>query len=116
MKKSLECARDAWTENQNDLQVRYIYGKRLFEAGQFADVISVLKFPQFKANFPKEMLDLWSKAMHEQIRADFDAGRYTPAMEGAKYLLIYFPDDEVGLDYVEMIQAIRRHEKIGDGK
>ena len=116
MKKSLECARDAWNVNQNDLQVRYIYGKRLFEAGQFADVISVLKFPQFKANFPKEMLDLWSKAMHEQIRADFDAGRYTPAMEGAKYLLIYFPDDEVGLDYVEMIQAIRRHEKIGDGK
>ena len=115
-KKALECARIAWDVNQNDLQARYIYGKRLFEAGQYAEVISVFKFPQFKASFPQEMLDLWSKAMHEQIRADFDAGRYTPAMEGAKYLLIYFPDDEVGLDYVEMIQAIRRHEKTGDGK
>lgn len=112
-KNALECARIAWNVNQNDLQARYIYGKRLFEAGQYAEVISVFKFPQFKASFPQEMLDLWSKALHEQIKADFDAGRYTPAMEEAKYLLIYFPDDEVGLDYVEMIQAIRRHEKTG---
>ena len=115
-KNALECARIAWDVNQNDLQARYIYGKRLFEAGQYADVISVLKFPQFKASFPQEMLDLWGKAMHEQIRADFEAERYTPALEGAKYLLIYFPEDEVGLDYVEMVQAIRRHEKTGDGK
>jgi len=115
-KKALECARAAWDVDQNDLQARYIYGKRLFEAGQYADVISVLKFPQFKASFPQEMLDLWAKAMHEQIRADFDAERYTPALEGAKYLLIYFPEDEIGKDYVEMVQAIRRHEKAGDGK
>ena len=87
-----------------------------FLAGQYAEVISVLKFPQFKASFPNEMLDLWSKAMHEQIRADFDAERYTPAMENTKYLLIYFPDDEAGLDYIEMIQTIRRHEKAGDRK
>ena len=115
-KKAIECARIAWDVDQNDLQARYIYGKRLFEAGQYAEVISVLKLPQFKASFPEEMLDLWSKAMREQIKADFDAGRYTPAMEGAKHLLIYFPDDEVGQDYVEMIQAIRRHEKAGDGR
>lgn len=116
MKKSLECARTAWEVDQNDLQARYIYGKRLFDAGQYAEVISVFKLPQFKASFPEEMLDLWSKAMHEQIKIDFDAGRYTPAMEEAKYLLIYFPDDEVGLDYVDMIQAIRRHENTNGGK
>ena len=115
-KKALECARNAWDVDRNDLQGRYIYGKRLFDAGRYSDVISVLKFPQFKASFPKEMLDLWFKAIHEQIKADFDAERYTPAMEGAKYLLIYFPDDEAGLDYIEMIQTIRRHEKAGDRK
>ena len=115
-KSALECARVAWDVDQNDLQARYIYGKRLFDAGQYADVISVFKFPQFKASFPQEMLDLWAKAMHEQIRADFDAERYTPAIEGAKYLLIYFPEDEIGQDYVEMVQAIRRHEKAGNGK
>lgn len=115
-KNALDCARRAWDVNQNDLQARYIYGKRLFAAGQYAEVISVFKFPQFKSSFPKEMLDLWAKAMHEQIKADFDAGRYTPAMEGAKYLLIYFPEDEAGQEYMEMIQAIRRHEKTGDRK
>lgn len=115
-KKALEYARTAWDVNQNDLQARYIYGKCLFEAGQYADVISVLKFPQFKASFPKEMLDLWFNAVHEQIRADFDAGRYTPAMENVKYLLIYFPDDKDGQEYMELIQSIRRHEKTGDGK
>ncbi len=115
-KNALECARTAWDENQNDLQARYIYGKRLFDAGQYAEVISVLKFPQFKASFPNEMLDLWSKAMHEQIRADFDAERYTPAMENTKYLLIYFPEDKDGLEYMELLESIRRHEKTGDGK
>ncbi len=115
-KNALECARIAWDVNQNDLQARYIYGKRLFEAGQYAEVISVLKFPQFKASFPKEMLELWSKAMHEQIKDDFDAERYTPAMENTKYLLIYFPEDKDGLEYMELLESIRRHEKTGDGK
>ncbi len=115
-KNALECARIAWDVNQNDLHARYIYGKRLFESGQYAEVISVLKFPQFRASFPNEMLELWSKAMHEQIRADFDAERYTPAAENVKYLLIYFPEDKDGLEYMELLQSIRRHEKAGGGK
>ena len=115
-KNALACARIAWEADRNDLQARYVYGKRLYDSGEYAEAVTVLNFPQYKAYFPKEMLDLWSKAIHEQIKADFDAGRYTPALENVKYLLIYFPDDEAGLDYVEMIQTIRRHEKSGDGK
>ena len=112
-KNALGCARIAWEENENDLTARYIYGKRLFEAGQYADAVAVLKFPQFKASFPKEMLDLWANAIREQIKADYAAERYTPAIEGAKHLLIYFPDDETGQDIVECVQTIRRHEKTG---
>ena len=113
MKNALACARTAWEENVNDLTARYIYGKRLFESGQYADAVAVLKFPQFKASFPEEMLDLWANAIREQIKADYAAERYTPAIEGAKHLLIYFPDDETGQDIVECVQTIRRHEKTG---
>ena len=117
MKNALACARIAWEENENDLTARYVYGKRLFEAGQYADAVAVLKFPQFKASFPEEMLDLWANAIREQIKADYAAERNTPAMEGAKHLLIYFPDDKTGQDIVESIQTIRRHEKTGgDGR
>ena len=112
-KNALACARTAWDNDRNSLQTRYLYGKRLFEAGQYQDAISVLKFPQYQASFPEEMLDLWSKAMHAQIKDDFDHARYTPAQENVKYLLIYFPDDKAGLEYAERIRKIRRHETVG---
>ena len=59
------------------------------------------------------MLDLWSKAIREQIKADYYAERYTPALENAKFLLIYFPDDRFGKDYLERVERIRRHETVG---
>jgi predicted Zn-dependent protease len=110
---ALASARTAWQEDQNNLLSRYIYGKRLYEGGQYADAIAVLKFPQYKASFPEEMLDLWSKAIREQIKADYYAERYTPALENAKFLLIYFPDDRFGKDYLERVERIRRHETVG---
>ena len=117
MKKALACAKAAWEEDQNDLLSRYIYGKRLFEAEQYADVIAVLRFPQYKASFPEEMMNLWTKAIREQIRIDFDAARYIPAMENAKHFLIYFPEDKSVQDYLEKIQNLRRHEGVsGEGK
>ena len=112
-KNALACARAAWEENRNDLLSRYLYGKRLFEAGQYQEAISVLKFPQYHASFPQVMLDLWSKAIHAQIKDDFEHARYTPAEENIKYLLIYFPDDKDGLEYAERIRKIRRHETVG---
>lgn len=110
---ALACARAAWDADQNNLLARYICGKRLYEEGKYADAIAVLKFPQYKASFPEEMLDLWSKAMREQIKADYYAERYTPALENAKFLLIYFPDDKFGKDYLERVERIRRHETVG---
>ena len=115
--KALACARTAWEENQSDLSARYVYAKCLFEKGQFAEAVSVLKFPQYKASFPNDMLELWSKAIREQIKADFATERYTPALENAKHLLLYFPEDSFAQDYIEKVQKIRRHETIaGDGK
>ena len=110
---ALECARTAWQEDRNSLSTRYIYGRGLAESGRYADAVSVLKFPQYKASFPKEMLDVWANAIREQIKADFAAERYNPAMESVKHLLIYFPDDAVGRDYLERIERIRRHETVG---
>lgn len=113
MKNALACAETAWRLDPNTLLVRYIYAKRLYENGQYSEAVSVLKFPQYKASFPKEMLDLWYKAILAQIKADFGAERYTPAMEYTKFLLIYFPDDKSGRDYLEKLERIRRHETVG---
>ena len=113
MKNALDCAETAWREEPNTLLTRYVYAKRLYEAGQYSEAISVLKFPQYKASFPKEMLDLWSRAIHAQIKLDFDSERYTPAMENTKFLLIYFPEDKPGLDYLDKLQKLRRHETVG---
>ena len=113
MKNALACAETAWMVDRNSLLGRYVYGKRLYEAGQYAEAISVLKFPQHLVFFPKEMLDVWSQAIREQIKADFKAERYTPAMENVNFLLIYFPDDKLGLDYLDRIERIRRHETVG---
>ncbi len=113
MKNALACAEAAWAMDRSSLLGRYIYGKRLYEAGQYAEAVAVLKFPQHLAFFPKEMLDVWSRAIREQIKADFKAERYTPAMENVNFLLIYFPDDKFGLDYLDRIERIRRHETVG---
>ena len=113
MKNALACAEAAWQSDPKTLLVRYIYAKRLYEAGKNAEAISVLKFPQYKASFPKDMLELWSKAIRAQIKSDFAAERYSPAMENTKFLLIYFPDDKSGLDYLEQLEKIRRHESVG---
>ena len=117
VKNALACAKTAWEEDQNDLLSRYIYGKRLFELEQYADAIAVLKFPQYKASFPKEMTDLWAKAMREEIKMDFEKERYIPAMENAKHFLTYFPEDKSVQDYLENIQKLRRHKGVsGEGK
>ena len=110
---ALATARTAWDEDENNLLARYIYATRLCEAKQYAEAVSVLRFPQYKASFPEEMLSLWSKAIREQIKADFYAERYTPVMENAKLLLLYFPDDLFGKDYLERVERIRRHETVG---
>jgi len=112
-KNALACAATAWQEEPDTLLVRYVYAKRLFEAGQYAEAIAALKFPQYKAAFPKDMLTLFSLAIHEQIKNDFNAERYAPAMENTKYLLIYFPDDAAGRDYLEKLEKLRRHETVG---
>lgn len=113
-KKALEYARSAWQFDSDNLHARYVYGKQLLEAGQYPDVISVLSFPQYKASFPNEMIELWSKAIREQIKRDYDAARYTPAIENAKFLLIYFPDDPAAKDYINKVELIRRQERRGE--
>jgi Tfp pilus assembly protein PilF len=113
MKNALASAEAAWRDDPKNLLVRYIYAKRLFEAGRYAEAVSALKFPQHRASFPKEMLELWSQAIHAQIKADFDAERYAPAMENTKFLLIYFPEDKSGRDYFDKLEKIRRHESVG---
>ena len=110
-KKSLECARSAWREVPDSLQTRYVYARHLFDGGQLAEAVSVLKFPQYKASFPKEMLDLWSEAVRGLIKNEFFAGRYSSAMENAKSLLIYFPEDQTAKDYLDKIEKLRQQEK-----
>ena len=110
-KNAFECARAAWRENPDSLPARYLYATHLFEAGKLAETVSVLKFPQYRASFPTEMLDLWSKAIREIIKDDFYAGRYSSAMENTKFLLIYFPDDKSGKEYLEKIEKLRRQER-----
>lgn len=112
---ALACARTAWQEKPDDLQIRYFYGKRLFDAGQYADAVSVLKFPQYRASFPDDMLKLWADAMREQIKSDFNNARYTPVQENLKHLLIYLPEDKFGLEYTRRMEIIRRQSKsLGD--
>ena len=108
---ALECARTAWQEDRSSLLARYIYGKRLYEAGQYAEAVDVLNFPQYKASFPEDMLKLWERAVRERIKADFDAGRYGTAQEKARQLLTYFPEDQSAQEYLNKIETIRHQEK-----
>ena len=110
---ALACAREAWLADRNSLITRYLYGRLLSEKGQYADALDVLRIPPYKAIFPQEMLDLWAKAIREQIKADYKSGRYTPALDSVKQLLLYFPEDKVGREYLDRIERIRRHETVG---
>jgi tetratricopeptide (TPR) repeat protein len=101
----------AWAQDREDLDARFAYAQFLVEEKQYADAIEVLKFPQYKAVFPENVLDLWSVAMREQMRFDFQNARYTPAFEAAKHLLIYFPYDEEAQDYIRRVEQIRQEEK-----
>ena len=109
--KALAYAETAWKNAPGDQQVQYAYGKLLFDAGRYADVLSVLKFPQYRAIFPDNMLELWSDAIRAQIKFDLNSGRYLPAQENAKHLLIYFPDDEFARQTLKTIEEMRRKEK-----
>ena len=111
MEAAMAQARAAWLEDREDLDARFAYARFLVDAKDYAEAVSVLKFPQYKAQFPEEVLELWYKAMLEQIKADYANGRYTPAMEGAKHLLIYFPDDKIVPEYIEKIEDLRQQER-----
>ena len=108
---ALASARSAWQEARNSLLARYTYGKRLFELGQYAEVLDVLDFPHYKASFPEEMLNLWEKCIRECIKADFDAGRYGTAQEKARQLVTYFPRDSFGQEILQKIEDLRIQEK-----
>lgn len=111
--KASAYAETAWKNAPGDQQVQYAYGKLLFDAGRYADVLSVLKFPQYRAIFPDNILKLWSDAIRAQIKFDLNTGRYLPAQENVKHLLIYFPDDEWARDTLKTIEEMRRKEKNG---
>ena len=117
VESALAYARAAWQEKPDDREARYLYGKRLFDAKQYAEAINVLKFPQYRASYPDEMVSLWADAMREQIRSDFNNARYTPVQENLKHLLIYLPEDKFALDYTRRMEIIRRQSKsLGDDK
>ena len=101
----------AWAQDREDLDARFAYAQFLVEEKAYADAIEALKFPQYKAVFPENVVDLWSRAMREQMKSDFANARYTPAFEAAKHLLIYFPYDEEAQDYIRRVEQIRQEEK-----
>ena len=101
----------AWSQDREDLDARFAYAQFLVEEKDYADAIDVLKFPQYKAVFPENMLDLWSVAMRQQMKSDFANARYTPAYEGAKHLLVYFPYDDEAQDFIQRVEQIRQEEK-----
>ena len=104
-------ARTAWQMNKNDFQARYVYGKLLFEEGQVAEAFSVLGSPQYRADFPPDMLKLWEKVVRAQIKSDFEAARYTPVRENARRLLTCFPDDKEAREYLQKLENMRQLEK-----
>ena len=110
-KSELAYAQAAWQENKNDFSARYAYGKCLFEEGNVTDAFSVLGSPQYRAQFPADMLKLWEKVVRMQIKSDFEAARYTPVMENARRLLTCFPDDKEAREYLEKVENIRILEK-----
>lgn len=101
----------AWSQDREDLDARFAYAQFLVDEKAYEDAINVLKFPQYKATFPENVIELWSTAMREQIKLDFGNARYTPAYEDAKQLLIYFPYDDEAQDYVRRIEQIRQEER-----
>jgi len=101
----------AWSQDREDLDARFAYAQFLVDEKSYEDAIDVLKFPQYKASFPENVIELWSTAMREQIKLDFQNGRYTPAYEDAKQLLVYFPYDDEAQDYVRRIEQIRQEER-----
>ena len=111
MKSALECARTAWQLNSKDLQARKVYAGFLVKAGQYADAVKVLDFPQRRMAFPDDMLSIWREAMLKILKADFDAARYIPALEKAKHLQAYFPDDRDAQEYIRKIDDARRQER-----
>lgn len=101
----------AWSQDREDLDARFAYAQFLVDEKDYAEALSVLKFPQYKASFPEAVIGLWETAMREQIRSDFQNGRYTPAFEGAKQLQVYFPYDDMAQDYIQRIEQIRQEER-----
>lgn len=101
----------AWSQDREDLDARFAYAHFLVDEKDYAEALSVLKFPQYKASFPEDVVALWETAMRAQIRSDFLNGRYTPAFEGAKQLQVYFPYDEMAQDYIQRVEQIRQEER-----
>ena len=101
----------AWAQDREDLDARFAYARFLVDEKDYAEALSVLKFPQYKASFPEDVVALWETAMREQIKSDFQNGRYTPAFEGAKQLQVYFPYDDMAQDYIQRVEQIRQEER-----
>ena len=112
--KALAQARSAWLQDREDRDAQFAYAQFLVEDKAYAEAVDVLKFPQYKAVFPEDVIELWGTAMREKIKLDYADGRYTPAFEGAKHLQIYFPEDATAQDYIQLIEQQRQEEKERD--
>ena len=110
-KSALDCARTAWQLDPKDLQARKVYAGFLVKAGQYADAVKVLDFPQRRMVFPNDMCAIWREAMLKMLKADFDAASYIPALEKAKRIQSYFPDDVDVQEYIRKIDELRRQER-----
>jgi len=110
-KSALAYAEAAWQLDKNDLPARFVYGKCLFKEGLVPDALSVLGSPQYRSEFPADMLQLWARVVRTQLKLDFDAARYTPVMENARRLQTFFPEDREAREYLQKIEQIRQLQK-----
>lgn len=101
--KALVTAEEAWKKQPELNSTKMCLARRLSENNLSARVLEVIQMPAYKTTVNEEMLILWVKAMEQSIITEFNDKRLSSAQSKCKHLLIYQPENQLALEYLQRI-------------
>ena len=104
--KALAMAEEAWQKQPELNSAKLCLARRLTENNNPERVLEIIQLPAYKSTTSEEMLSLWVKAMERSIVTEFNDKRFSSAQTKCNHLLIYQPENQLALEYLQRIATL----------
>lgn len=104
--KAMAMAEEAWRKQPELNSAKLCLARRLTENNNPERVLEIIQLPAYKSTTSEEMLSLWVKAMERSIVTEFNDKRFSSAQTKCNHLLIYQPENQLALEYLQRIATL----------